>query len=114
VNITVLGATGRTGRPLVAELLARGHHVTAVVRDPTTYAPRPSAALSWLRSWSMSSRGTCTRAQHPSSPLGSSPDPSRHRTAAHAPRPGPAAAYVSTTSARVARLVCASQRVRGP
>jgi putative NADH-flavin reductase len=38
VNITVLGATGRTGHPLVEELLARGHHVTALVRDPTTYA----------------------------------------------------------------------------
>ena len=38
VNITVLGATGRTGRPLVEELLTRGHHVTALVRDPTTYA----------------------------------------------------------------------------
>jgi putative NADH-flavin reductase len=38
VNITVLGATGRTGRPLVDELLGRGHHVTALVRDPTTYA----------------------------------------------------------------------------
>jgi len=38
VNITVLGATGRTGRPLVAELLARGHRVTALVRHPMTYA----------------------------------------------------------------------------
>jgi uncharacterized protein YbjT (DUF2867 family) len=38
VNITVLGATGRTGRPLVEELLTRGHNVTALVRDPTTYA----------------------------------------------------------------------------
>jgi putative NADH-flavin reductase len=34
VKIAVLGATGRTGRPLVEELLRRGHHVTAVVRDP--------------------------------------------------------------------------------
>jgi len=38
VNITVLGATGRTGRPLVEEFLARGHRVTALVRDPATYA----------------------------------------------------------------------------
>ncbi len=38
MNITVLGATGRTGRPLVEELLARGHRVTALVRDPTTYS----------------------------------------------------------------------------
>jgi putative NADH-flavin reductase len=34
MKITVLGATGRTGRPLVEELLRRGHHVVAVVRDP--------------------------------------------------------------------------------
>ena len=32
--VTVLGATGRTGRLLVAELLRRGHEVTVVVRDP--------------------------------------------------------------------------------
>jgi putative NADH-flavin reductase len=29
-----LGATGRTGRPLVEELLRRGHDVTVLVRDP--------------------------------------------------------------------------------
>ena len=34
MKIAVLGATGRTGRPLVAELLRRGHHVTVLVRDP--------------------------------------------------------------------------------
>ncbi len=34
MRIAVLGATGRTGRPLVEELLRRGHHVVAVVRDP--------------------------------------------------------------------------------
>lgn len=34
MNITVLGATGRTGQPLVAELLNRGHDVTVLVRDP--------------------------------------------------------------------------------
>ena len=32
--VTVLGATGRTGRLLVAELVGRGHEVTALVRDP--------------------------------------------------------------------------------
>ena len=30
----MLGATGRTGRLLVTELLARDHHVTVLVRDP--------------------------------------------------------------------------------
>lgn len=34
MNVTVLGATGRTGTPLVLELLRRGHIVTALVRDP--------------------------------------------------------------------------------
>ena len=32
--VTVLGATGRTGRLLVAELTGRGHEVTILVRDP--------------------------------------------------------------------------------
>lgn len=34
MNITVLGASGRTGTPPVAELLRRGHAVTALVRTP--------------------------------------------------------------------------------
>lgn len=37
--ITVLGATGRTGAPLVEELLGRGHTVTALVRDPAKLGP---------------------------------------------------------------------------
>jgi uncharacterized protein YbjT (DUF2867 family) len=32
--VAVLGATGRTGRLLVAELLRRNHRVTVLVRDP--------------------------------------------------------------------------------
>ena len=39
MNITVLGATGRTGTPLVAELLRRGHTLTALVRDPARLGP---------------------------------------------------------------------------
>ena len=39
MNIAVLGATGRTGRPLVTELLARGHTVTVLVRDPARLDP---------------------------------------------------------------------------
>ncbi|GEO94860.1 NAD(P)-dependent oxidoreductase [Kocuria turfanensis] len=35
MNVTVLGASGRTGRLLVQELLRRGHGVTALVRDPS-------------------------------------------------------------------------------
>lgn len=34
MKIAVLGATGRTGRPLVHELLRRGHEVVVLVRDP--------------------------------------------------------------------------------
>lgn len=34
MNVTVLGAGGRSGRGVVAEALARGHTVTAVVRRP--------------------------------------------------------------------------------
>jgi uncharacterized protein YbjT (DUF2867 family) len=34
MKVAVLGATGRTGQPLVSELLERGHDVTVLVRDP--------------------------------------------------------------------------------
>ena len=34
MRIAVIGATGRTGRPLVEELLRRGHILTVLVRDP--------------------------------------------------------------------------------
>jgi uncharacterized protein YbjT (DUF2867 family) len=37
-----LGATGATGRHLLEQALAQGHHVTALVRNPpsSTAAPR--------------------------------------------------------------------------
>ena len=34
MKLFVIGATGRTGREIVQEALARGHHVTAFVRSP--------------------------------------------------------------------------------
>ena len=34
MRVTVLGATGGTGRHLVTQALERGHQVDAVVRDP--------------------------------------------------------------------------------
>ena len=34
MKVAVLGATGRTGRVLVEELLRRGHDVRVLVRDP--------------------------------------------------------------------------------
>lgn len=38
MNITIFGATGGTGRALVDQALAVGHHVTALVRTPATLA----------------------------------------------------------------------------
>ena len=37
VNFVVFGASGRTGRLVVAEAASRGHQVTAVARDPDSY-----------------------------------------------------------------------------
>ncbi|HEY1733986.1 MAG TPA: NAD(P)H-binding protein [Acidimicrobiales bacterium] len=44
MRVVLLGATGRVGAPILAELLARGHDVTVVVRDATALPPE-SAAL---------------------------------------------------------------------
>ena len=38
MRITMLGATGGTGRQLVSQALQRGHQVDAVVRDPARAA----------------------------------------------------------------------------
>lgn len=45
MNIVVFGASGRTGRNVVAEAMARGHQVTAVTRRPEAYAAPPSALV---------------------------------------------------------------------
>lgn len=37
MKLAVFGATGRTGRPLVAQALERGHEVVAFVRDPSKF-----------------------------------------------------------------------------
>jgi len=39
MRITVIGATGGVGRQLVAQAVAAGHVLTAVVRDPARLAP---------------------------------------------------------------------------
>jgi putative NADH-flavin reductase len=44
VKIAVVGATGRTGRQVVEQALARGDDVIAVARHPETLAPRGSGA----------------------------------------------------------------------
>jgi putative NADH-flavin reductase len=38
MKLFVIGATGRTGRKIVEQALARGHHVTAFVRSPGSIA----------------------------------------------------------------------------
>ncbi|MEU9041733.1 MULTISPECIES: NAD(P)H-binding protein [unclassified Kitasatospora] len=45
MRITVFGATGNVGSRVVTEALARGHEVTAVVRDPAKPHGLPSAAV---------------------------------------------------------------------
>ena len=37
MKILIFGASGRTGRELLLQLLARGHDVTAVVRSPERF-----------------------------------------------------------------------------
>jgi putative NADH-flavin reductase len=41
MKIAVIGASGRAGSRITAELLSRGHAVTAVVRHPDKLGPRP-------------------------------------------------------------------------
>ncbi len=48
MKIVLFGASGKIGRSIAAEALARGHQVTAVVRDPTRVGP-PHPALSVVR-----------------------------------------------------------------
>lgn len=45
MKITVLGAAGNVGRRVVAEALARGHEVSAVVRDAAAIRKLPRAAI---------------------------------------------------------------------
>ena len=42
MKIALIGATGFVGTPLVAELLQRGHHVTALARNPAKLAAQPN------------------------------------------------------------------------
>ncbi len=43
MKVAVLGATGRTGRPVVAELLRRGHDVAVLARDPAKVDAPPGS-----------------------------------------------------------------------
>ncbi|MDV9188766.1 NAD(P)H-binding protein [Streptomyces sp. SR27] len=48
-NIIVFGAGGRVGRAAVAEAVARGHRVTAVVRDPSKYGDLAGSSVTLVR-----------------------------------------------------------------
>ncbi|MFJ7961287.1 NAD(P)-dependent oxidoreductase [Streptomyces sp. NPDC096319] len=48
-SIVVFGAGGRVGRAAVAEAVARGHRVTAVVRDPAAYRDLEGAGVTLVR-----------------------------------------------------------------
>lgn len=41
MNLTLIGATGFVGTPLLAELLSRGHAVTVLARDPARLPAQP-------------------------------------------------------------------------
>lgn len=45
MRIAVLGATGKTGRQLVEQALARGHEVVALARDPRKVAAAPGLTV---------------------------------------------------------------------
>lgn len=45
MNILILGATGATGVQLVQQALAKGHEVTAMVREPGKVAARPQLTV---------------------------------------------------------------------
>jgi len=63
LRIAVIGATGRIGRPLCRELIAAGHAVTVVSRDPARAAPLVPGAAGYV-GWQPGSaefRGLVTR-----------------------------------------------------
>lgn len=45
MNIALIGGTGFVGSAVLNELLARGHRVTALARDPAKYAARPGLTV---------------------------------------------------------------------
>lgn len=45
MNVTLIGATGFVGTPLLAELLTRGHAVTVLARNPAKLPARPGLTV---------------------------------------------------------------------
>ena len=58
MRLTVFGATGGIGTPVVKQALARDHDVTAVVRDPARLAVPPAAGLTVLTANVMNATST--------------------------------------------------------
>ncbi|WP_395365086.1 NAD(P)-dependent oxidoreductase [Streptomyces sp. YH02] len=48
-NIVIFGAGGQVGRAAVSEAVARGHRVTAVVRDPSKYGGLAGGSVTLVR-----------------------------------------------------------------
>jgi hypothetical protein len=42
MNVVLIGATGMIGSRILKELLSRGHHVKALMRNPAKLAPQPN------------------------------------------------------------------------
>ncbi|MBK1655139.1 NAD(P)-dependent oxidoreductase [Allochromatium vinosum] len=45
MHIALFGATGGTGRQVLAQALEQGHRITALVRDPSKLTPHPDLTL---------------------------------------------------------------------
>ena len=44
MKVALIGASGKAGSRILAELVRRGHHVTAIVRNPDRLPPQPGGA----------------------------------------------------------------------
>ncbi|KAI9158652.1 hypothetical protein HJFPF1_06650 [Paramyrothecium foliicola] len=60
MHIYSVGATGRNGLLVVKEALARGHTVTALVRDPVALAPQPGLTIIQAKDANSSKQGSPT------------------------------------------------------
>jgi putative NADH-flavin reductase len=49
MRIAIFGASGRTGRQLVEQAVAKGHQVTAIVRKPDGLASDPQSAVQFVK-----------------------------------------------------------------
>jgi hypothetical protein len=61
MRIALIGATGYTGARILAEALARGHHVTAIVRDAAKVPPHEHASVAALDVHDAAALAACLR-----------------------------------------------------